>query len=338
MLFVFDERVDTGIEQAVSHINQFLEFRLGIIDNDTHVRAVPDQSPTILNHIIRITCTDVDIGILGYLLIHQLVTHGIHQGIEVVRTNHQPTFLRPLHRIQVVVRHFGVLSIPRGVFLCFGVQHLQTSTEGTKPYSAPLILCQCPDTVVGQSTRTCLYIDDLSLCGVRGRRDGMRQSTIVGTEPYSAVAGSPRTYDNIAHQATIVLGKMIHDLTGLGIIQQDTLIVGTNPVIAALILTSSRDITQFDTHQTGMRSDILVDTVLIGTDPYTAIIGLTDRTKSVIADRGFVVFVIQELFPLIVFHIDDNKTVVVAHQPQPVILINNQVPHHQWAGNAANSL
>ena len=130
---------------------------------------------------------------------------------------------------------------------------------------------------------------------------------------------------------------MIHDLTRLGIIQQDTLIVGTNPVIATLILAGRRDITQIYTLQTCVSSDVLVHTILIRSNPDAAIIGLADGTKGVITDRGLVVFIIQELFPLIIFHVNDNKAIVVAHHPQPVILIDQNVPYHQGAWNAVNT-
>ena len=130
---------------------------------------------------------------------------------------------------------------------------------------------------------------------------------------------------------------MIHHLTCLGIIQQDTLVVSTYPIIATLILAGRGDITQFHTLHTGFSPDILVHTILIRTDPYATIIGLTDCTEGVIADRAIVVFVIQELLPLIVLHVDDHQTIVVAHQPQPFILIDQQVPNHQGSGNAVDT-
>ena len=108
---------------------------------------------------------------------------------------------------------------------------------------------------------------------------------------------------------------MIHHLTRLGIIQQDTLVVGTHPIIAPLILAGRSDITQFHTLQTGMSRDILVHTILIRTDPYAAIIGLTNRTEGIIADRAIVIFIVQELLPLIVLHVDDHQSIVVAYQP-----------------------
>ena len=88
---------------------------------------MPDQSATILNDIIRITYADIDIGILWYLHIHQFVAHGIHQGIEVVRTCHQPTLLIPFNGCQIVGWQNGIMSVPGGILLRIGVPHLQTT-------------------------------------------------------------------------------------------------------------------------------------------------------------------------------------------------------------------
>ena len=91
----------------------------------------------------------------------------------------------------------------------------------------------------------------------------MRQSTVVGAEPDSAIAGSPGTYNDITHQPTVVLREMAHHLTRLGIIDQNTLVVGAQPVITCLILAGCGHIAQIDTFQTGKTSDILVHTIFI---------------------------------------------------------------------------
>ena len=72
----------------------------------------------------------------------------------------------------------------------------------------------------------------------------MRQSTVVGAKPDGAVASSPRAYHDITHKTTIVLREMVYHLTRLRIIDQNTLVVGAQPVITCLILADCGHISQ----------------------------------------------------------------------------------------------
>ena len=255
----------------------------------------------------------------------------------MARTNHQPAFLGPSDGIQVVARDLGILRVPRSVFLRVGIPHLQTTAKGAKPDTSPLVLGECPDAVVCQSARRGLHIDDMRLRGIGGRWDGVGQTTVIGAEPHSAVAGGPGAHDDVAHQTAVVLGEMVHHLTRLGVIHQDALVVGTHPVVANLILANRRNIAQIDALQTGKATDILVHAVFVGADPHAAVISLIDVTEGIIADGRLVVLIVQELLPLLVLHINDHQRIVVAYQPEPVVLVDEEVPHLQCRRDAFNT-
>ena len=122
---------------------------------------------------------------------------------------------------------------------------------------------------------------------------------------------------------------MVEDLPCPGVIDIDTRIVGTYPVIAPFIFTDRGDIANLHGLQTRETRYILVDTVLIRTDPHTAVICRIDDTKRIIADRRLIMFVIQELPPLFIIQVDDDQTVVIADQPEPVVVVDDEVPDHE---------
>ena len=131
---------------------------------------------------------------------------------------------------------------------------------------------------------------------------------------------------------------MVHHFARLRIIHQDTLVVGTHPIIADLIFAGGCDIAQIDTLQTGETLDILVDTVLIGAYPYTTVVSPIDVSKGVIADGSLVELIVHELLPLFVLHINDHHRIVVAHQPKPVVVIDKETPNLKMRRDAFNTL
>ena len=61
-------------------------------------------------------------------------------------------------------------------------------------------------------------------------------------------------------------------LVGFGVIHDDALVVGTQPVVAMMVFAYSIDVAQFQTLQAGRTLYILVDAILIGTYPHAALI------------------------------------------------------------------
>ena len=157
----------------------------------------------------------------------------------------------------------------------------------------------------------------------------MRQTAVVRTEPDGSVVCRPRTHDDIISQSAVILREVIHHLISLGIIDKDTHIVGSQPVVAVLVLTSGGDITEFNALQTGNTGDILVDTIFIGSDPNRVSVVQIEGTQRIVAKRCLVVLVVQELFPLFVPYVYHHQSVMVASQPEPVVLVNQYAPHLQ---------
>ena len=95
----------------------------------------------------------------------------------------------------------------------------------------------------------------------------MRQTTVIRAEPDSTVTGRPRAHNDIIGQPAIIFREVVHHLVGLGVINKDTGIVGTQPIVTVLVLAGGGNVSKFDALQTGNTRDILVNTVFIGSDP-----------------------------------------------------------------------
>ena len=140
MQVVLDETNDTGTEKAAVHIEHRLMLGLRIDNTTASCRTVPDESTTVFNdagggpHRCRLTRNgrDRDIG--------NLATDGVDERIELRVANHQPTLLDPRCLGHEVFGQIGVIGIIGLELARLHVETLHTTTQGTNPDVAPLIL------------------------------------------------------------------------------------------------------------------------------------------------------------------------------------------------------
>ena len=276
---------------------------------------MPDEAPAVFNHVVRRTGVGRYVGIFGYDLIDELTAYGVHQRVELASAHHQPAFLRPLDGGQVVAGYLRVLRVPGDEFLGLGVEHLQAAAEGAEPDAVPLILRQGPDAVVGQTAGRSLIVHHRHLRGITARGDAVGHTAVIGAKPHGAVAGCPGAYHDVAGHRAVILRDAVHHLVGLGVIDDDTGIIAAHPVVAVLVFADGVDVAQFHTPQARQASHVLVETVLIGTNPDTAVARLVDVAERIVANRRLVVLVVLELLPLLALQVYHDQSLVVASQP-----------------------
>ena len=114
---------------------------------------------------------------------------------------------------------------------CFGREALHTTTQGSHPDVAPLILGNRPDIVIEQLA---IGIGHGVVPGLSVGK--VNESTIIGSEPYRAILGATAGYHHIAGKAAAGLIIDLGLASGWQVFD-DTTVVGTKPPVAGSIHT-----------------------------------------------------------------------------------------------------
>jgi hypothetical protein len=121
-----------------------------------------------------------------------------------------------------------------------------------------------------------------------------------------------------------------YNLMFLGVIYQNATVVGTNPVVSITVFANGIDVCQLHTSQTGNALRILVDTILIGTNPHTSAMVYIDLLRGIIRDGGQVELVVQKLTALAGLQIDNKDAVMVCSHPHPATLVALDIPYFEF--------
>ena len=203
----------------------------------------------------------------------------------------------------------------------FGREALHTTTQGSHPDVAPLILGNRPDIIVEQLA---IGIGHGVVLGLSVGK--VNKSAIVGTKPYRAILGTTAGYHHIAGKAAARL--IVHlDLASGRQVFDDTTVVGTKPPVAGSIHTGGVHVAHLQGIEAQEFLDILVQAVAIAANPHVARAVEHQLFRSVLADRGGVVLVMDEVLDLTTLHVDDKDTHVVGSQPHPTALVHAHIPH-----------
>ena len=154
----------------------------------------------------------------------------------------------------------------------------------------------------------------------------MDQTTIIGTKPYRSVTGAIRCHHNIGGKATT---RLIVDfrLARLGIILNNTSVIGTQPVVALRIHCRGIDIAQLQRLETDHLLYILVNTVTIGGNPHAAVLVEHQMLGRILTERGGVELIVHELFHFLAFRINHKQALMVGRHPYPPTIIHTDIPH-----------
>ena len=85
---------------------------------------MPNEATAILDDVVGRGDIALYRRVIRNNLVCEFAGNGVHQGIVVAGTHHQPTFFVPTHRGKIVARYLGILSAPCSEFSCLGVEHL----------------------------------------------------------------------------------------------------------------------------------------------------------------------------------------------------------------------
>ena len=163
--------------------------------------------------------------------------------------------------------------------------------------------------------------------GIMG--DTTCQTTVISAKPQTAVTGFIGTHHDITEHRTVGCRIVSHLLTTLRIIDDDTTIVGSQPVIAVIVLAYSVDVTQFQILHAARTFLIHVDTILIRADPYQAVFVQIDVTQRVIADGRLVELAVHELSHGMMSQVKHQQAFMVGSTPDTSSVVNLHIPYHQ---------
>ena len=113
-------------------------------------------------------------------------------------------------------------------------------------------------------------VDNSGFGRVASRRYAAHQASIIGPKPHGAVAGIAGTHHDVGTQGTVLGSILPNHLAALRVVDQDTPVVGTNPVVAMAVFRNSIDVAQLNTIQAGHALHVLVGTILVSAYPHTA--------------------------------------------------------------------
>ena len=122
---------------------------------------------------------------------------------------------------------------------------------------------------------------------------------------------------------------MLEHLLGTRVVDLDTLVVGTHPVIVIAVDAGSVHLAQLNATEVVGALLVLTDTITVEANPYLAEVVLIEVAHGIVRNGGLVILVGQELAYVLRLEVNDEHTLVVGTQPQPAVAVNEQVPHLQ---------
>ena len=156
----------------------------------------------------------------------------------------------------------------------------------------------------------------------------MYQSAIIGSEPHRSVLGAIAGNHNVGCKATTGLVENLC-LTCLGRELYDTTVIGTKPIVAIGVGSSSVNIAKFKCLETKQFLDILVQTATIAGYPHVTSPIEHQFLLGVLAYRCGIVLVVYELLHLAILQVYNIYTIVVGGKPHPASLVHTSIPHLQ---------
>ena len=126
---------------------------------------------------------------------------------------------------------------------------------------------------------------------------------------------------------------MSNNLLTLRIVDEDTTIVRTQPIVAETVFSNSIDVTHFQIHHAGRSLLIHIHAVLEGAYPHQSVVVHVNITKGILADGRLVELIVQELSHLVVLQVNHQQSLVVGSQPDTSLGVHLQVPYLQVLRN-----
>ena len=159
--------------------------------------------------------------------------------------------------------------------------------------------------------------------------DTARQTAVVTAKPNATVARGVGAHHDIAEHRTVLLCIVGYGFLRLRIIDEDTSVVRTQPVVTETVLADGIDVTQLQIHHAGRSLLIHIHAVLVRAYPHQSLGVHIDIAQGVFAERRFVELVVQELTHLMVLQIEYQQSLMVGSQPDMSLGIHLQVPYLQ---------
>ena len=160
-------------------------------------------------------------------------------------------------------------------------------------------------------------------------RHTARQTAVVAAKPHAAIAGGISSHHDIAKHRTVLLCIVGYGLLRLRIIDDDTSVVRTQPVVAETVLSDGIDVTQLQIHHAGRSFLIHIHTSLVRAYPYQSLVVHIDKAQGILAERRLVKLVVQELTHLVILQVEYQQSLMVGSQPDMSLGVHLQIPHLQ---------